>query len=47
MKYKINVINEIHTNALDNKELAEIFNKKLVTIIMNLEKNNTKKGCNN
>ena len=47
MKYKINVINEIYTNALDDKELAEIFNKKLVTIIMNLEKSNTKKGCNN
>ena len=47
MKYKINIINEIHTNALNEEELVEIFNKKLVTVIVNLCKNNSEKGCNN
>lgn len=45
MKYKINVINEIRTNAISEEEFIKCFNEKLAAIIIYLESNLAKKGC--
>ena len=44
-KCKINVINEIETNALTEEEIIKIFNKKLSSIIMKLEETIKKENC--